>query len=224
MDSNKATIHRYVTTLENLRYIEKNEHDQFQITYKYKIFGTKGLFEFQLIDLVKPYMEELVLEVNESAFIATYREDYVYYLGKIECPSALRIVVEPGKSAPLYCVASGKLFLAHLKRDEFESYLERQPLQAISENTITSKEKMRIEVEKVKNQGFAIDFEEWEKYLLGIAAPIYDFSGSLVASLCIAGVSYRFTPEKIDQVVSKLIIVASHISKLLNYEKKEGVH
>ncbi|MEF7564071.1 MULTISPECIES: IclR family transcriptional regulator [Bacillus] len=221
MDSNKATIHRFVSTLENLGYIAKNQEDKYQLTPKLHSMGTKGLEQFDLIQIAKPYLAELANEVNESAVIAGYTNDTVYYLDKIESPSALRIVVEPGKTAPLYSVASGKLYLAHLTVEQLEDYLDRQELKPITENTITDKEAMKKELKMIQMQGYAVDHEEWEEYLRGVAFPIYDYSNQLVSALCIAGVSYRFTEEKVQTVVSKASEKAKEISSLLGYVNKE---
>ncbi|MGD6941512.1 IclR family transcriptional regulator [Cytobacillus gottheilii] len=223
MKSNKATIHRYVSTLESLQYIEKNENDDYQISYKFQTLGTKVFFELKLFDMVKHQLEELSVKVNESAIISTYRHDTVFYLGKVESPSALRIVVDSGKTAPLYCVASGKLYLSHLSETELEDYLLRQKLSKITDNTITDQNVFREEIRKIRSQGYAVDHEEWEEYLRGIAVPIYDHTGKIVASLSIAGVSYRFTPEKVEFAVSESLIVAGKISNLLGYKTRRSI-
>lgn len=217
MSSNKATIHRFVTTLEKQGYIFKNQSDRYQLTQKIHSLGKKGIEQYNLLEIAKPFLVKLANESNESAVISSFSNDNVYYLDKMESPSALRIVVEPGKAAPLYSVASGKLYLAHLNQEELEAYFNRQPLIAITKNTITSFDQMKDELIKINEQGFAIDHEEWEEYLRGIAFPIYDYSNKMVAALSIAGVSYRFTVEKAFSIVDKAAEIAKQISKLLGY-------
>jgi DNA-binding IclR family transcriptional regulator len=217
MNSNKATIHRFVTTLEKEGYIFKNHDDRYQLTQKLHSLGKKGVEQYNLLEIAKPFLVTLANEANESAVISSFTNDTVYYLDKIESPSALRIVVEPGKGAPLYCVASGKLYLAHLDDEELEAYFTRQPLLPITKNTITSIEQMKDEIIKIREQGFAVDHEEWEEYLRGVAFPIYDYSNKMVAALSIAGVSYRFTVEKVFSIVGEATEIAKQISKLLGY-------
>lgn len=221
MNSNKATIHRFLTTFENLGYIKKHDDDRYHMTTKLHSIGMKNYFQLHFLDIIKPYLIDFANEVKESTVIASYSNDKVHYLEKIESPSALRIVVSPGESAPLYCVASGKLYLAHFTDDELESYLDREPLKEITENTILSKEKFRNEIAKIRKQGFAVDNEEWQQYLTGIAFPIYDNTNQMVASLCIAGVSYRMTEEKIRTVVPKAMELSEKISNLIGNQKRD---
>lgn len=220
MKSNKATIHRFVTTLENLGYIQKNEQDCYQITQKVHSLGMKGFFQVHLIEIIKPYLKDLANEINESTFITSYSNDKVYYLEKIESPSTLRIVVNPGESAPLYCTASGKLYLAHLSENELEAYFERQQLMPITENTILNKEKLKSELAIIRHQGYAIDNEEWQQYLRGVAFPIYNYLNQIKGSLSIAGVSYRFTDDKIASVVPKAFELSKKITNLLGNAEK----
>lgn len=224
MKSNKATIHRFVSTLENLGYISKDARLRYQLTSKVYSMVTRNVFQYKLREVAIPYLQMLANEIEESTAIATYTGDDVYYLDKVESSAAaLRIVVEPGKTAPLYCVASGKLYLAHLSERELEAYFERQQLKAFTENTITSREALREEIAKIKVNGYALDREEWEKYLQGMAFPIYDYSRNLVAALGVAGFSYRLTDEKISLIVEKATKIASEISYQLEHGIKKGV-
>jgi DNA-binding IclR family transcriptional regulator len=82
---------------------------------------------------------------------------------------------------------------------------------------------MKDEILKVRNYGFAIDNEEWEEYLRGVAFPIYDYSNKMVAALSISGVSYRFTDKIIYSIVDEVSQIAMKISGLLGYvEKRMG--
>jgi DNA-binding IclR family transcriptional regulator len=92
MNSNKATIHRFVTTLEQQGYIFKNQDDRYQLTHKVHSLGKKGIEQYNLLEIAKPFLAELANETNESAVISSFANDSVYYLDKFESPSALRIV------------------------------------------------------------------------------------------------------------------------------------
>ncbi len=222
MDSNKATIHRLITTLEELDYIYKNENNRYQLTLKLYSLGKKEMERHDLLKKARPFLLKLVDEVKETVVISTFTRDTVYYLDKFEWHSALRIVVEPGKTAPLYCVASGKLYLSHFSEEELADYFAKQSLLPFTETTITNADKLREEIAKIRQQGFAIDNEEWEEYLRGVAVPIYDFSNRMVAALSISGVSYRFSEEKITSIVDEVAQIANEISRLLGYEERLG--
>jgi DNA-binding IclR family transcriptional regulator len=223
MNSNKATIYRFITSLEDQGYVYKNHNERFQLTLKLYSVGKKEIDRYNLHEIAKPFLIKLVTEVKETVVISSFTNDAVYYLDKIESPSALRIVVEPGQTAPLYCVASGKLYLAHFSDEQLDDYFNRQKLSPFTRNTITSIDTMKDEILKVRNCGFAIDNEEWEEYLRGVAFPIYDYSNKMVAALSISGVSYRFTDKIIYSIVDEVSQIAMKISGLLGYvEKRMG--
>jgi DNA-binding IclR family transcriptional regulator len=223
MNSNKATIYRFITSLEDQGYVYKNHNERYQLTLKLYSVGKKEIDRYNLHEIAKPFLIKLVTEVKETVVISSFTNDAVYYLDKIESPSALRIVVEPGQTAPLYCVASGKLYLAHFSDEQLDDYFNRQKLSPFTRNTITSIDTMKDEILKVRNCGFAIDNEEWEEYLRGVAFPIYDYSNKMVAALSISGVSYRFTDKIIYSIVDEVSQIAMKISGLLGYvEKRMG--
>lgn len=222
MDSNKATIHRLLTTLEELGYVYKNGNNRFQLTLKLYSLGKKEMERNDLLKKAKPFLLKLVDEVKETVVISTFTRDTVYYLDKFEWHSALRIVVEPGKTAPLYCVASGKLYLAHFSEEELADYIDKTPLLPFTETTITNVNKLREEISIIRKLGYAIDNEEWELYLRGVAFPIYDYSHKMVAAISISGVSYRFSEEKITSIVDEVAQISNEISRLLGYEERIG--
>jgi IclR family transcriptional regulator, KDG regulon repressor len=223
MNSNKATIYRFITTLEDQGYIYKNQNERYQLTLKLYSLGKKEMERYNnLLEVAKPFLVELVNKVNETVVLSSFTNDAVHFLDKIEWNSTLRIVVEPGNSAPLYCVASGKLYLSHFSDEQLDDYFSRQTLSPFTSNTITSIDEMKDEIKKIRSCNFAIDNQEWEEYLRGIAFPIYDYSNKMVAALSISGVSHRFTYEKISSIVDEGTQMASKISGLLGYIKCES--
>jgi IclR family transcriptional regulator, KDG regulon repressor len=221
MNSNKATIYRFITTLEDQGYIYKNQNERYQLTLKLYSLGKKEIERYNLLEVAKPFLLQLVNKVNETVVISSFSNDAVHFLDKIEWNSTLRIVVEPGNSAPLYCVASGKLYLAHFSDEQLDDYFNRQKLSAFTSNTITSIDKMKDEISIIRSRNFAIDNQEWEEYLRGMAFPIYDYSNKMIAALSISGVSHRFTDEKISSIVGEGTQIANKISGLLGYVKCE---
>jgi len=51
---------------------------------------------------------------------------------------------------------------------------------------------------------------------------VRDSTGRVVASLTISGPSFRFTPEKVLDVVDKVVQAAAELSRILGYRADEG--
>ena len=136
---------------------------------------------------------------------------------KIESRYTIRMYSRVGRRMPLYCTAIGKVLLAYAKDDEREAALDGVRLLAMTPNTLTTRAALDAELAQVRAQGFARDNEEREENLHCIGAPIFDYTGAVVAALSVSWPSFRYelTEERgwIDRVKS----AAAAISAVLGY-------
>ena len=84
-----------------------------------------------------------------------------------------------GRKAPLHCTGVGKAILAYLDKDTQKSILFSTEMEAYTEKTILDKNLILEELERIKERGYATDDEEIEMGLFCVAAPIFDFNGSV---------------------------------------------
>ncbi|WP_286166095.1 IclR family transcriptional regulator [Peribacillus frigoritolerans] len=223
LDSNKATVHRFLSSLEQLGYITKNNQEKFILSQKWFQLAFQAQDQLDIVETARPFLESIAYKVQESVLLAQYLGDQVLYVEKVETNLAARIVLDVGKQAPLHCVASGKLYLAHLSPQLLERYLSKNPLKSFTENTITEKESLLPELKKIYERGYATDQEEWEKGLKGISFPIFNGRKELAGALCIAGLAFRFTDEQIEDIIEPALCATQEISKRLGYVSKGGI-
>ncbi|MEW9674072.1 IclR family transcriptional regulator [Ammoniphilus sp. 3BR4] len=220
---NKSTLHRFLFTLDKQNYIEQTESGEYCLTQKFIQLGLSAQSHLKLSILAKPYLAQLSEEVGESSLIACFHHDEVFYMDKVESPQALRIVMDVGKRVPCYCVASGKVFLAHMSREQLQDYLNRTPLQARTGNTMVNPSRLKQDLEQVIRQGYALDNEEFEPGLRGVAAPIYDYTGKVIAALCVSGVSSRLDEVRVDMISETLLHMSKSISKKMGYQASSAI-
>jgi len=220
LDMNKSTLHRFLATLMSLGYIEKNENNTIRLTQSFINLGVHAQKHDALHTIARPYLEQLAQDVGESVLLAVFDGQAVQYVDNIESTHTVRTVFDPGKQAPAHAVASGKLFLSALDEQDLEVYLQSQPLTRMTENTITDQQKLLAELKSIKEQGYALDHEEYEVGLRGFACPIKNDTGSVIAALCIAGIAPRITnKQRIASTVQKLSKAADKISLQLGYQQ-----
>lgn len=65
-----------------------------------------------------------------------------------------------GTCYPLHCAALGKAILSHLPVEKIDSLLGLGPYEQMTENTITDRQQLLVEREKVRKCGYAVDREE----------------------------------------------------------------
>jgi len=142
------------------------------------------------------------------------------YLAKEESSQTIRMISYVGKRAPLYCTALGKVLLAYIPEEERKKILGEKMLPRLTENTITDKRELEKELDKVKEQGFALDREENEKDVRCIAAPIRNYQGEVIAAISISSPIFRIDKNIQNNLKGTLLETSKKISKRLGYNGK----
>jgi DNA-binding IclR family transcriptional regulator len=212
---NRAASHRFLATLRDLGYVEKNENHRYHLTFKIMEMGMKMASRFEIRTEARCHMQELSRAFNETVNLGYWKGQKVLHLDKIDSPEILRIDTPLGSWAPAYCTALGKSILAYLPRDELEAYLKGVKLVPHSPRTIISKKKLRQELIKVLQQGYALDDEELSAGLRCVAAPVFDHTGHVRYALSVSAPSSRMTQETILKVQQKIRDVCQRLSAKL---------
>jgi DNA-binding IclR family transcriptional regulator len=209
----KSTVHRLLMVLEQHRFIErKNQNGKYSLGLKLFELGSQALAQLGLTERAKPNLERLVFETGETANLCVLDEGEVLYLEKKEAPRTVRIPAIVGRRYPPHCGAAGKTLLAFLPEDQLDELIKRQGLKAYTKNTITTPAQLKAELQLIRDRGYALDNEEFEEGLKCIGAPVMDYSGSVIASIGIAGLAFRLTDEKIPALAVLVKGVARDLS------------
>ncbi len=144
----------------------------------------------ELRDELRPYLEQLSREADETVDLAMLDEDRVYFIDQIPVPHRLRAVSAVGATFPLHCSANGKAFLAELPLDQVERLVPER-LQPFTPYTITSREQLLEELQRIRVERVAFDREEHTIGICAVGATIRDALGNL-AAITIPVPSIRF--------------------------------
>ena len=88
-----------------------------------------------------------------------------------------------------------------------------EPIQAMTENTITSPEKVLEEYAKIREQGYAVSIGEMNVETIGIGAPIKDVSGKVWAAISIGAPRMRVDEVKMQRYIYLVKEIADEISR-----------
>ncbi len=127
----------------------------------------------------------LVAELGETCNVTVLDGVQVLYRDRVESPSPLRAHLQPGSRVPLYCTASGKLFLAELPKRRRDRLLAQIRFDALTENTLTERAALEAELQRIRKQRYAVDNEEYVAGLLCVAVPIPDAGGKTIAAVAV---------------------------------------
>ncbi len=221
LNLSKSTVHGIIKTLEHRGYLQQNPED---LKYKpgIKLFEL-GNFVGKNLDIAKvakPFIRELVDELNETVHLVSLQRDEIIYIEKVEGQSALTIYSHIGKRAPFHSTGVGKSILAHLNENEVNRILSSITLESFTKHTMTNIEEIKEQLHDIREQGYAVDDEEIELGLKCIAAPIFNHQGNVIASISCAAPKMRLDENKLPQVIAGITRAAAEISSCLGYQGK----
>ena len=222
---NRTGSHRFLSTLRELGYVEKNQDSRYQLTFKVMELGTKVANRLKIRRVARPFMQELASTYNETINLGFWDGECIVHLDKIESQEILRIDPEIWSRVPAYCTGLGKAILAFLPQEERDAFLQRVKLVPFTPNTITTREGLNEELEKIQKRGVAIDNEELAIGLRCVSAPVFDYTGLPSYAISIAGPATRMTNEVIERMQKEVRRTCARLSAYLGepgHDKKYG--
>jgi len=98
-----------------------------------------------------------------------------------------------------------------------EAILATLPLTALTARTITDRAQLLEELAIVRQRGYAVSEGERSLWTSAVAAPVWDWSGKLIATISVLGPSQRLTSEVLPALGQQVQQVALEISTALGY-------
>ncbi len=159
-------------------------------------------------------MERLAEETGETVNLATLEDYKVINIAQVDGPHLIGVGDWVGQKTEPHTTANGKVLLAY-KGNSLENLPLESPLKAFTEQTITSIEELRSEIERVRLEGWASTLGELEEGFNGAAVPVFDASGRCLAALSVSGPVYRMSPQRLPEVAELCKKIAEEIGALL---------
>lgn len=213
----RNTAFRTLRTLARLGWITAiGEQPRYRISSEpARLFGSPWE-KCSLTTAAHAPLKRLATTLGETVYVAVRDGERSVNVQVVEGRGMLRIAGALGQGFPLHASAPGKVFLA------FEPGLldrsVRRPLPRFTRATITTANALRLEIRRIRQQGWAINREELARGLTGIAAPIFDHSAACVAAIGIlVPVSTCRVRDLKGTFAAALTTVAADIARSLGY-------
>lgn len=206
VDLPKTTVARLLSTLEEAQAVERlNDSHGFRIGSRLVAIASQVPYTQRLTAIARPHLLELAEATSEAVNLCCLEGDQVLYLDQVQGQYQLQIRDWTGNRLPLHVVSPGKVLLAYSSKEVRQHYLNR-PLGPFTEKTITDPQLLQQQLEAIRAQGYATAHDEFEEGIVGIAAPIHDKAGQVVATVNVYGPAFRFPAQGKDETVTQLVI------------------
>ncbi|MDF2602781.1 ArsR family transcriptional regulator [Sphingomonas sp. ABOLG] len=204
----RATVRRFLLTLVREGYAEKDDK-LFSLKPKVLELGYSALSSMGILDVIQPVMNDLSRELQESVFAAVLTGDYVTYIARATSERLVNVSITIGSTTPAHAVSTGRVLLAAEPNDALERYIDRVKLEPITPHTVTSKVKLRAEIEKVRLEGYSFVDQELEIGLGSLSVPVRNREGRVLAALNVCCPTARVTSEDMRKNILPELIAAS---------------
>lgn len=211
----KTTTLRLLTTLIENKYVVKDNHDRYYLSMKMFAVGSRALSHLDLIDISRPIARELSVVTGETVHMGILEENRALYVLKNESHYTIRMYSRIGRSCPLHSSAIGKCLMMDKGSSFLDDYAKSGEFVSYTPKTISTKEALDAELEKVRSQGYAVDNEENEPQIVCVAAPIINYEGKVVAAMSVSTPTFRLDEAKLQKNIGLVLEYSQKISAIL---------
>jgi DNA-binding IclR family transcriptional regulator len=165
-------------------------------------------------------MAELAAATGETVHLSVLDGGDVVHVDKIECAHPIRAYSRVGGRVPVHCIATGKAMLAFQPQAFIEAVAA--DLTAATPETIVDRKQLLAELAQIRRSGISVSRGGWQTGVDGIAAPIRDATGSVMAAVGISGPAMRLRSRERARYAPLVAAAADKISRPLGFKLAEG--
>jgi IclR family pca regulon transcriptional regulator len=212
-DLTRATARRLLLTLVELGYLQQDGRE-FRLTPKVLNIGYAYLSSLDLARLAQPSMEALAEQTHESCSAAVLDGAEIVYVARVPAKRILTISIGLGSRLPAHATSMGRVLLADLPPAQLDRLLAGRRLEALTPMTVTDTGAIKKELQRVRQQGWALVDQELELGLRSIAAPLRNRPGCAVAALNVSTHASRVDMERLlGEFLPALLRTAARVTE-----------
>ena len=211
----RAVARRYLLTLLDLGYIVQRG-TQFSMTPRILDIGFAYLMSIDVGRVAQPYLEKLVETLHESSSAAVLDGADIVYVVRVPARRIMSANLVLGSRLPAHATSIGKVLLAYAPRERLDAYLATNPLQPLTQHTITDERAFRRTLEEARRRGWAAASDESELGVRSIAAPVFNHRHEVEAAINVAGHASRLSMKRLkEDGLPVLLETTAQISRAL---------
>lgn len=217
-----STAFYLLETMRECGYAERSDDSKkYRLGHKALSFRESNAAHYMLDfrTVARPVMEELSELTGLTIHLALLERDEAVYIEKVEPKGFIRLYTWIGKRNSAHCTAVGKALLMCLPEIEVRRICQPKTMIRRTERTITSLDVLVAELQRSAERGYAVDDAEDEREGRGLAAPIFNEQGKVVASLGVAGSLSQIEFDRIDAIGKLVRNYAGQISQRLGHRQ-----
>jgi IclR family acetate operon transcriptional repressor len=218
LDLHVSTVHRLLVNLVRHGFVEEDAvSGGYQLSFRVLRMGLRVLDRLEFRRVATSLLRELNSRTKETVHLAILQEGRSISIEKFDSPQPVGLEARLGGVMPLHCSGVGKTLLAYQGEDLLNQIVQSPGLTRMTAHTITGLPQLRKELERIREQGYALDQEEAVDGLRCVAGPVFTHTGQIVAAFSVAGPATRLTPARVPEIAQLVRETSQQISYRLGY-------
>lgn len=205
LDLPKATVHRIAQQLEEEGILQREPGGKrFTGGKRLRNLAFSTLSNSVLTAHRSLILQELSDEIGETCNLTVLDGNEIVYLDRVETNWPYRIHLPVGSHLPLYCTATGKLFLANMKPAIRKRVLGSLSLVEHTDRTITDLAVLEAQLDTVSEEGVGYDNGEYLDGMVSLAVPVIDARGQMCFAIAAHAPAERKSLSELRQYLPAL--------------------
>ncbi len=209
----KSTVFQKIKVLEEAEYIEQDEHTKkYVLTTKLLELVNESLRGYYERTNIHRYLKQIAEKTGECTYFGLRnKKNLVVYVDRYASENAMTVYTNIGDVPLPHCTAHGKALLAFLTLEQIEELIP-DGMQRFTEHTIVDKEKLFQELRKIRECGYAFDWEERVPGVRCVAAPVFNSRNEVIGAIGISGMIQNMSLERMEAHAQLIKSVAEKVS------------
>jgi len=211
----KSTVHGITTALEEMGVLIRDPfYKRYTIGYSLLELCRTAYRKIELKELARKPMEKLMEKVGETVFLGILNGDHVTIVDMVESRNEMKITSPPGTRLPLLAGSTGRVLLSQIEKEKMKEIIKKKGLVRYTSKTVIDSRQFLREIERVKEQGYAVDDEEYIPGVRAVAAPLLSIS-SPPAAIWVVGFTSTLDDQKVKTVIREIQETVQEIDQSL---------
>jgi len=211
----RTAARRYLLTLAHLGYVQ-SDGKLFWLTPRVLRLGQSYLESARLPRIVQPFLQRVTAGTQESAYVSVMDGDDIVYIARNGASRAMNTGYVLGARVQAQVTAAGLLMLSLREPAWIDNWLATHELKTYTSFTINNKDRMRVELARVRAQGWSISEQQLDLYFRGVAVPLRDRHGEAVGALSVTmPMGHESSEDAVKRVLSVLSETAQAMRSLI---------
>ncbi|PWC09778.1 IclR family transcriptional regulator [Brenneria roseae subsp. americana] len=213
----KSSTYLLLAELKKQRFVAVDIYDNYCLWTRLVELAGHALERMDIREIARKRLTALMQETNLLCHLGIIDSGNAYYILKVESTSTISVRSHEGKSLSLYRSGIGKCLLAWQPEEEQARIIDNLRFVAVTPNTLKDAEALKVELIRIRRQGWSFDNGEDYPDVRCVAAPLFNASNELTAAISLVGTSFQINDENREYLASQAIACARDISRLLGW-------